>query len=62
LIKNIKSLTTTTGSGAGEKTNGSTPEPKEVMMIEETWMQQYLAYMINKKLPEDAVEAKIITR
>jgi hypothetical protein len=32
------------------------------MMIEEAWMQPYLAYMINKKLPEDAVEAKRITR
>jgi ribonuclease HI len=62
LIKNIKSSTTTTGSGAGEKSNGSTPEPKEVMMIEETWMQPYLSYMINMKLPEDVVEAKKITR
>jgi hypothetical protein len=41
--------------------SGATPEPKEVMMIEETWMQLYLAYMINKQLPEDAVEAKRIT-
>jgi hypothetical protein len=64
-IKNIKSTTTTIGSGAGEKTDGrhgSTPGPEEVMMIEETWMQPYLAYMINKKLPKDAVEAKRITR
>jgi hypothetical protein len=61
-IKNIKSSTTTIGSGVGEKTDGSTPEPEEVMTIEETWMQPYLAYMINKKLPEDAVEAKRITR
>jgi hypothetical protein len=30
------------------------------MMIEETWMQPYLAYMINKALPEDPVEAKRI--
>jgi hypothetical protein len=28
------------------------------MMIEESWMQPYLAYMINKTLLEDAVEAK----
>jgi hypothetical protein len=28
------------------------------MMIEETWMQPYLAYMINKALPEDTVEEK----
>jgi hypothetical protein len=48
-------MTTAAGSGA-------TPEPEEVMMIEETWMQPYLAYMINKQLPEDAVEAKRITR
>jgi hypothetical protein len=54
-IKSIKSSTTTTGSGA-------TPEPEEVMMIEETWMQPYLTFMINKQLPEDAVEAKRITR
>jgi hypothetical protein len=54
-IKNTKSSTTTTSSGA-------VTEPKEVMMIEETWMQPYIAYMINKKLPEDAVEAKRITR
>jgi hypothetical protein len=32
------------------------------MMIEEAWMQPYLAYMMSKKLPEDAVEAKRITR
>jgi hypothetical protein len=37
---------------------GSTAEPKEVMMIKETWMQPYLAYMVNKTLPEDTVEAK----
>jgi hypothetical protein len=54
-IKSGRSLTTAVGSGA-------VPEPKEVMMIEETWMQPYLAYMINKQLPEDAVEAKRITR
>jgi hypothetical protein len=46
-----------TGSGAGK---ASTTEPEEVMMIEETWMQPYLAYMINKALPEDTVEAKWI--
>jgi hypothetical protein len=48
-----------TGSGAG---NSGTAEPKEVMMIEETWMQPYLAYMINKTLPEDTVQAKRIIR
>jgi hypothetical protein len=61
-IKSVKSSTTAAGSGAGTKRDESTPEPKEVMMIEETWMQPYLAYMINKQLPEDAVEAKRITR
>jgi hypothetical protein len=30
------------------------------MMIEETWMQPYLAHMINKTLPEDTVEARRI--
>jgi hypothetical protein len=55
-------LTPAVDSGAGAKNDGRTPEPKEVMMIEETWMQPYLEYMMNKKLPEDAVEAKRITR
>jgi hypothetical protein len=32
------------------------------MMIEETWMQPYLAYMVNKTLPEDIVQAKRIIR
>jgi hypothetical protein len=32
------------------------------MMIEETWMQPYLAYMINKALLEDTVEVKRIIR
>jgi hypothetical protein len=66
-IKNVKTLTsgevnrnTTAGSGASEKIEGSIAELEEVMMIEETWMQPYLAYMINKKLPGDAVEAKRI--
>jgi hypothetical protein len=55
-------LTIAVGSGARATSDGSTPKPEEVMMIEEAWMQPYLAYMINKKLPEDAVEAKRITR
>jgi hypothetical protein len=49
-------------SGAGKPGTGSTAEPEEVMMIKETWMQQYLAYMINKTLPEDTVEARRIIR
>jgi ribonuclease HI len=48
-----------TGSGAG---SSRAAEPEEVMMIEETWMQPYLAYMVNKTLPEDTVQAKRIIR
>jgi hypothetical protein len=65
-IKNIKTSTTeqqdqhqATGLGAGKV---SAAELEEVMMIEETWMQPYLAYMINKTLPEDMIEAKRIIR
>jgi ribonuclease HI len=65
-IKNSKTSTTeeqgqhqATGSGAGKV---SAAEPEKVMMIEETWMQPYLAYMINKTLPEDTIEAKRIIR
>jgi hypothetical protein len=52
----------TIGSGAGKPGTGSIAEPEEVMMIEETWMQPYLAYMMNKILPEDTVEARRIIR
>jgi ribonuclease HI len=65
-IKSSKTSTTekqgqhqATGSGA-RKT--STAKPKEVMMIKETWMQPYLAYMVNKTLPEDTVQVKRIIR
>jgi hypothetical protein len=68
-IKNNKTSTTeeqgqhpTTGSGAGKPGIGSTTELEKVMMIEETWMQPYLAYMVNKTLPEDTVEARRIIR
>jgi hypothetical protein len=60
-IKHNKILTTgepgqhpTIGSGASKPGAGSTAEQEEVMMVEEIWMQPYLAYMINKALPEDA--------
>jgi hypothetical protein len=68
-IKSTKSSTPgkpnqhpTTGLGAGQPGIGGTVEPEEVMMVEETWIQPYLAYMINKTLPEDTVEAKRIIR
>jgi ribonuclease HI len=47
----------TSGSGASKTGTKSTTEPEEVMMIEETWMQPYLAYMTNRTLHEDTVEA-----
>jgi hypothetical protein len=37
-------------------------ETEEVMMVQVTWMQPYLAYMLNKALPEDVVEARRIMR
>jgi hypothetical protein len=46
-IKSDKTSTTKVGSGAG--VNKKAPEPEEVMMIEEAWMQPYLANMMNKK-------------
>jgi hypothetical protein len=68
-IKSSKSLTPgepsqhpTIGLGAGKPGIGSIVEPEEVMMIEETWMQPYLAYMINKTLPKDTVKAIRIIR
>jgi hypothetical protein len=53
---------TTAGSGAGKAAAESMAEPEEVMMVEVTWMQTYLAYMVNKTLPEDVVKAQRIVR
>jgi hypothetical protein len=47
----------TAGSGANKAAAEGTAEPEDVMMVEVTWMQPYLAYMINKTLPKDVVEA-----
>jgi hypothetical protein len=52
----------TKGSGASKSGTESTVEPEEIMMIEETWMQPYLAYLINKTLPEDRIKARRIIR
>jgi hypothetical protein len=52
----------TAGSGASKKEAENMVEPEEVMMVEVTWMQPYLAYMVNKTLPEDVVEARRIVR
>jgi ribonuclease HI len=65
-IKNNKTSTTEEqgqhqAAGSGTE-KASIAEIEEVMMIEETWMQPYLAYMINKMLPEDTVEARRIIR
>jgi ribonuclease HI len=64
--RSIKSTkVSTTGEQAQHQATGSragssgTAKPEEVMIIEETWMQPYLA---NKTLPEDTVQAKRIIR
>jgi hypothetical protein len=46
--------------GASKLGMESTIEPEKVMMIEESWMQPYLAYMMNKTLPEDTIKARRI--
>ena len=33
-------------------------EPEEVLLVEPTWMQPYIAYMLRKELPEDTTEAR----
>jgi hypothetical protein len=65
-IKNSKTSTTEEqgqhqAAGSGAK-KSSIAEIEEVMMIEETWMQPYLVYIINKMLPEDTIEARWIIR
>jgi hypothetical protein len=48
--------------GADKELTEGTTEPEEVMMVEVTWMQLYLAYMVNKTLPKDVVEARRIVQ
>jgi hypothetical protein len=40
----------------------TTEATKEVIMVEVTWMQPYLAYLLNKDLPDNQVEAQGIAR
>jgi hypothetical protein len=56
--------TTAYGSrlGADKEATTGAVEPEKVMMVEVTWMQPYLAYMVRKTLPEDVVEARRIVR
>jgi hypothetical protein len=54
--------TTSRRLGANVTIEGDNAEPEEVMMVEVTWMQPYLAYMLHKSLPEDVVEARRIVR
>jgi hypothetical protein len=61
-IKGSKTSSLGEGSGASKSGTKSTAELEEVMIIEETWIQPYLAYMMNKTLPEDIVEARRIIR
>jgi hypothetical protein len=49
-------------SGAEITAEDDSPEPEEVMMVEVTWLQLYLTYMLNKTLPKDVVEAQRIIR
>jgi hypothetical protein len=44
-------------SGAETTAEDDGPELEEIMMVEVTWMQPYLAYMLNKTLPKDVVES-----
>jgi ribonuclease HI len=53
---------TTADSGASKEAAKTTTEPEDVMMVKVTWMQPYLAYMINQTLPKDVVEARRIVR
>ena len=53
------------GSGATTAPEPSTSdeeEPEEVLMIQVPWMQTYLAYIVNKEIPEDPVEARRVIR
>ena len=44
-------------ASAGTKANAY-----EVFLVEPSWTQPYIAYLLRKKLPEDEVEARRITR
>ena len=51
--------TTTVNVVAPEETKSSA---YEVFLVEPSWTQPYIAYLLRKELPEDEVEARRITR
>jgi hypothetical protein len=52
----------TEDSGAMIAAEKDSLEPEEVMMVEVTWMQPYLAYMLHKTLPKNIVKTRRIAR
>jgi hypothetical protein len=52
----------TEDSGVAIAVEGDSPKLEGVMMVEVTWMQPYLAYMLRRTLPEDVVEGRRIVR
>src|SRR5664279_5641723 len=50
----------TTDSGAPAAADD--PIPEQVMLVEPTWTQPFLDYMLRKELPEDKMEARQIVR
>ena len=45
-----------------EPATADDPILEQVMLVEPTWMQPFLAYMLSKELPEDTMEAWQIVR
>jgi hypothetical protein len=62
LSSSKQSQNAATSSGDNEEVIEGTTKPEEVMIVEVTWMQPYLAYIINKTLHEYVVEARRIAR
>ena len=56
--------TSTSGSPDSPAKDQETPgtQPIEVLLIEPTWTNPFLAYMLRQELPADTTEAKGITR
>ena len=49
-------------ASVSEPIDSEEEEEHEVMMIETPWMQPYLAYLVNKEIPADPVEARRVIR
>jgi len=57
-----KRATPASAAPAKSKTPSTEDQPVEVLLIEPTWTQPFLAYILGGEVPEDFTESRRVTR